>query len=54
MGSSFFIVKCKCENEQSIFSHTTQKVTCNKCGTILAEPTGGRALILGKVVKELS
>jgi small subunit ribosomal protein S27e len=53
MASSFKIVKCKCENEQIIFSHASQRVKCNKCGNILAEPTGGKAVILGKEIKNL-
>ena len=52
MSSGFVTVKCKCENEQTIFTHATQKVECNKCGAVLAEPKGGKAIILGKIVKE--
>ena len=48
--SNFLRVKCpKCENEQLLLSNATNKVTCNVCGEILAEPTGGRAKIKGQI-----
>jgi small subunit ribosomal protein S27e len=48
--SVFLRVKCpKCSNEQQIFSNTVNKIFCNVCGTILAEPSGGRAKINGDV-----
>ncbi len=48
--SVFLRVKCpKCGNEQQIFSNTVNKISCNVCGEILAEPTGGRAKINGDV-----
>jgi small subunit ribosomal protein S27e len=48
--SVFLRVKCpKCGNEQQIFSNTVNKISCNVCGTILAEPSGGRAKINGDV-----
>ena len=49
-SSVFLRVKCpKCGNEQLIFSHVVNKVTCNVCSTELAEPTGGRADVKGDV-----
>ncbi|MEM3565490.1 MAG: 30S ribosomal protein S27e [Candidatus Bathyarchaeia archaeon] len=49
--SVFVRVKClKCGNEQIIFSHAVNRVTCNVCGVELAEPSGGRAAIKGEVV----
>jgi small subunit ribosomal protein S27e len=48
--SVFLRVKCpKCGNEQQIFSNVVNKVTCNVCAEILAEPSGGRAKIKGDV-----
>ena len=48
--SVFLRVKCKkCGNEQLIFSNVGNKVTCNVCGELLAEPSGGRAKINGDV-----
>ncbi|HDJ25723.1 MAG TPA: 30S ribosomal protein S27e [Candidatus Bathyarchaeota archaeon] len=52
--SKFLRVRCpRCGNEQIIFSHATTRVKCFVCGTQLAEPRGGKAKILGVVVKEL-
>ena len=49
--SSFIRVKClKCGNEQMMFSNAVNKVSCNVCGTILAEPSGGKAKIKGEVL----
>lgn len=53
MGSRFLKVKCKCGNEQNVFSHTTQVVKCNACGEPLAHPAGGTAVIHGEIVEEL-
>ncbi|MEA2090574.1 MAG: 30S ribosomal protein S27e [Thermoproteota archaeon] len=47
----FLRVKCpNCGNEQIMFSHATTPVHCNVCGTLLAEPAGGRAKLKGDVV----
>ncbi|MCX8152899.1 MAG: 30S ribosomal protein S27e [Candidatus Bathyarchaeota archaeon] len=47
--SHFLRVKClKCGNEQLVFSHATNKVFCNVCGEVLAEPMGGKAKIKGE------
>lgn len=49
--SSFIRVKClKCGNEQMMFSNAVNKVSCNVCGTVLAEPSGGKAKIKGEVL----
>ncbi|MDH7563406.1 MAG: 30S ribosomal protein S27e [Candidatus Bathyarchaeota archaeon] len=49
--SRFLRVKClKCGNEQVVFSNTVNKVTCNVCGNVLAEPSSGRAKIKGEIV----
>jgi len=49
--STFLRVKClKCGNEQLIFGSAVNRVTCNVCGEVLAEPTGGKAKIKGEVV----
>ena len=48
--SVFLRVKCsKCGNEQLIFSNTVNNISCNVCGELLAEPSGGRAKINGDV-----
>lgn len=51
MASKFLKVKCtKCKNEQIIFEKPAMRVKCLVCGTILAEPTGGRGVIKTKVM----
>jgi small subunit ribosomal protein S27e len=48
--SIFLRVKCqKCGNEQLLYSNAVNKITCNVCGELLAEPSGGRAKINGEV-----
>lgn len=48
--SNFIQVKCpECGSEQITFSHATIIVRCNICGSILAEPTGGKAKIKGEI-----
>ena len=52
---SFVRVKCPdCENSQVMFLYASTRVSCQVCGTTLAEPTGGRANIRGKVEEYLS
>ncbi len=52
--SRFVKVKCpSCGNEQIIFDHATFPARCLVCGTVLVEPTGGKARILGDIVKIL-
>lgn len=53
VNSRFIKVKCECGNEQNVFSNTTSVVKCSECNEPLAHPTGGRAVIHGKVVEEL-
>jgi len=49
--SSFIRVKClKCGNEQIVYSSAVNRVSCNVCGTELAEPSGGKAIIKGEIV----
>jgi len=49
--SGFLRVKClKCGNEQVIFSNIVNRVSCNVCGSELAEPSGGKAIVKGEVV----
>jgi len=52
--SRFVKVKCpSCGNEQIVFDHATFPARCLVCGTVLVEPTGGKAKILGDIVKIL-
>jgi small subunit ribosomal protein S27e len=53
-SSSFLRVKClKCGNEQLVFSHATNKVTCNVCNETLAAPSGGKAKINGEILSAI-
>ncbi|MGV8176383.1 MAG: 30S ribosomal protein S27e [Candidatus Bilamarchaeaceae archaeon] len=49
--SKFLKVKCKCGAEKRIFEYATARIKCDKCGEILAEPSGGKAVILGTIVE---
>lgn len=52
--SAFLLVKCEsCGNEQIIYSHTTVDVRCNVCGDLLAERTGGKAKMHGKIIRRV-
>lgn len=52
--NKFLKVRCnKCKNEQNVFSKASSKVKCLVCNEILAEPTGGKAKILGKIQEVL-
>lgn len=53
MAGKFLKVKCKCGNEQTVFSHVTSSINCGSCNTKLAEPSGGEAVIFGKIIKEV-
>ncbi len=52
--SKFIRVKCpNCGNEQVVFSHSTFPVRCLSCATQLVYPTGGKAKIVGEVIREM-
>lgn len=52
--STFYKVECpKCKEICIVYSHVATKINCRKCNTLLAEPTGGRSAIYGKVVENL-
>jgi small subunit ribosomal protein S27e len=52
---SFIKVRCSdCSNEQVIFSRAATKVNCLVCGTNLATPTGGAAVLHSELVETLS
>ncbi|MBM1154671.1 30S ribosomal protein S27e [archaeon] len=45
-------VRClKCGGEQYVYIFAATRVPCHVCGETLAEPTGGKAKILGEIVK---
>ena len=45
MSGEFMKLKCKCKNQQVIFSKPSSVVKCLVCGEVLAEPTGGKARV---------
>lgn len=52
--SKFLKVVCsKCKNEQIIFNKASTHVKCLVCGSELAEPVGGKAIIKAKVMQVL-
>lgn len=53
MAGKYFKVQCKCGNEQNVFSSVTSVVKCASCKEPLAHPSGGQAVIQGKIVAEL-
>jgi len=53
MAGKYLKVQCKCGNEQNIFSNVTSVVKCTSCKEPLAHPSGGQAVIHGKIVAEL-
>lgn len=51
-NSKFLRVQCtECKGEQDVFGNASSEVKCKKCGNVLIKPTGGKAQVLGKIVK---
>ena len=51
--SGFVKVKCPdCENEQLVFEKASTVVDCIVCGHVLAETTGGKALIKAEILSK--
>jgi small subunit ribosomal protein S27e len=49
-SSKFQKVNCnECGELQIVYSHASQSVACNSCGSSIAEPTGSKAIINGKI-----
>jgi len=49
-SSKFQKIKCsECEEEQIVYSHTTTVIKCNSCGNPIAQPTGSKAKLFGKI-----
>lgn len=51
--SKFFSVRCKCGQKAVVYSNAASQVKCGACGTVLANPTGGRANIKAKIMEVL-
>jgi ribosomal protein S27E len=50
-SSNFLKVECSCCNEQVIFGKVASKVKCSVCNKPLTKPSGGKTVVLAKVVK---
>ncbi len=49
--SRFLRVKCDdCGNEQIVFDKSCSKIKCLACDKILAEPSGGKAVIKTQIL----
>jgi len=49
-NSKFLKINCKeCEKENIVYSHASTPVTCKSCGNVIAEPTGSKVRIIGKI-----
>ncbi|MBI4016633.1 MAG: 30S ribosomal protein S27e [Candidatus Aenigmarchaeota archaeon] len=52
--SKFIKIRChKCKNEQIMFGKASTVVNCLVCGKVLAEPTGGKSRVKGRVLEVL-
>ncbi len=52
--SKFIKVRCqKCKNEQVIFGKCSTVTNCLVCNTVLAEPSGGKSRIKGRILEVL-
>jgi small subunit ribosomal protein S27e len=50
--SRFVKVRCKdCENEQVLFNKASNVISCHICGSKLAIPSGGKAIIKGEILE---
>jgi small subunit ribosomal protein S27e len=50
--SKFIKIRCKdCENEQVFFNKASNVVSCHICGSKLAVPSGGKAILKGEVLE---
>jgi len=50
--SQFIKVRCRdCENEQVLFNKASTEVSCHICGSKLAIPAGGKAIIKGEILE---
>ncbi len=49
-SSKFHKFNCdECVELQVVYSHASTAVACNSCGNAIAEPTGSKAKINGKI-----
>lgn len=51
--SKFVKVRCKCKNEQIIFGKCATEVKCLVCNNVLAKSSGGKSVILARILEIL-
>ncbi|UCG95695.1 MAG: 30S ribosomal protein S27e [archaeon] len=51
--SKFLVLKCKCKNEQIVFSNPASDIKCLVCGEPLVKSKGGLGEIKAKILKEV-
>ena len=52
--SNFLSVQClKCGENTVIFTYTTMDINCKACGEMVAKKTGGKAIVMGKILSVL-
>lgn len=52
--SKFIKIRCpKCKNEQIMFGKASTVISCLVCSIVLAEPTGGKSRVKGRVLEVL-
>lgn len=52
-STKFMKVRCKCKNEQIIFSKSATVVNCLVCGKPLAQPAGGKSVVEARILEVL-
>ncbi len=52
--TQFIKVRCKCKNEQIIFSKSATIINCLVCGKPLASPTGGKSAVEARILEALN
>ena len=54
MASRFIRITCKdCGHEVVIFERASTVINCSVCGATLAQPAGGKAVLVGSEVQEV-
>ncbi|MBN2094764.1 MAG: 30S ribosomal protein S27e [Candidatus Aenigmarchaeota archaeon] len=53
MASKFLRVRCECGTERVVFNKATRLIKCEKCGKNLLKPTGGKSIVVSKVLETL-
>lgn len=54
-GKKFIKIRCQdCGNEQIVFRKPAIDVNCLVCGASLIKPMGGKGLVRGKIVGEMT